>query len=308
LIEKNGEALRDAILQYIVHWKLEDGFKEWISRHVLFCNTLVDRIVPGFPKDTIAELWKETGYEDHMLVTAEPFHLWVIEPKSTSATSMETLQRSLPLEKAGLQVKFVEDLAPYRTRKVRILNGAHTAMVPVGYLRGLRTVRDVIDDSSAGAFIRKAIQEEIMPTLDLPQQELQQFANDVIERFQNPYIRHELISISLNSISKYQVRVLPSVLEYIRRKGELPARLLHALAALILFYKGDWQGSMIPVNDTASVLTIFQKAWKHDDPAKVVDEILSSKELWNTDLTQVKGLAAEVERHMKTLTERVGVK
>lgn len=308
LIEKNGEALQNAILQYIDHWKLEDGFKAWVNGHVLFCNTLVDRIVPGYPKDAAEELWKETGYEDRMLVTAEPFHLWVIEPKVTSPHSMEKLQRALPLEGAGLQVKFVDDLAPYRMRKVRILNGAHTAMVPVGYLRGLRTVREVIDDSYAGPFIRKTIEEEIIPTLDLAREELQQFADDIIERFQNPYIRHELMSISLNSISKYQVRVLPSVLEYIRRRGKLPRRLLHALAALILFYKGEWQGSVISVNDTPSVLASLQKAWKQDDPRKVIHEILSNTDLWKTDLTQIDGLPSEVETQMRALTEQVSVK
>lgn len=308
LIEKNGEALRNSILQCIDHWKLENGFKEWINRHTLFCNTLVDRIVTGYPKDTIEELWKETGYEDRLLVSAEPFHLWVIEPKITSATSVEKLRRAFPVEEAGLQVKFVDDLAPYRTRKVRILNGAHTAMVPVAYLRGLRTVREAIDDPYVGTFIRKTVEEEIIPTLDLPKEELAQFADDVIERFQNPYIRHELMSISLNSISKYQVRVLPSVLEYVRRKGKLPVRLLHALAALILFYKGEWQGTAISVKDTTSVLAIFEKAWTLGDHTRVIHEILSSRELWNTDLTQVKGLAAELEKSLSALSQPAIVK
>lgn len=303
LIEKNGEVLRDTIVQYIDQWNLDSGFREWITKHTLFCNTLVDRIVPGFPKDTIREIWQETGYEDNFVVTAEAFHLWVIEPRLAPGVSDEALRKSLPLEKAGLQVKFVQDLTPYRTRKVRILNGAHTAMVPVGYLRGLRTVREVVDDAFAGEFIRKAIEEEIIPTLDLPPEELHQFSNDVIERFQNPFIHHELMSIALNSIAKYQVRVLPSVLEYIQRTGKLPERLLHSLAALIRFYKGEWQGQTIPLNDTSAVISHFQKAWNSKDPSVAVKAILSNKELWNTDLTQIKGFTTEVEKHLAKISE-----
>src|SRR6187551_3274411 len=200
LIEKNGENLKNAILQYIKHWKLSDGFKTWIEQHNIFCNTLVDRIVPGFPKDTIQEIHQATGYEDNLVVMAEPFHLWVIE-------APDSVKQAFPTEQAGLQVKFVSDLTPYRTRKVRILNGAHTALVPVAYLRGLRTVREAVEDKYAGDFVRKAIFGEIIPTLDLSKEELTQFANDVMERFQNPYIRHELMSIALNSISKFKVRV-----------------------------------------------------------------------------------------------------
>ena len=302
LIEKNGETLRNAILQYASHWNLEEGFKNWITNHTLFCNTLVDRIVPGFPRDTVHEVWEETGFEDNLVVTAEPFHLWVIEPVPIPGHSLETLRKALPFEKAGLQVKFVQDLTPYRTRKVRILNGAHTAMVPVGYLRGLRSVRDAIDDSFTGDFIRTTLEEEIIPTLDLSKDELRQFASDVIERFQNPFIKHELISISLNSISKYQVRVLPSVMEYIRRTGNLPDRLLYSLAALILFYKGEWKDSPIPLNDTPAVLEFFKKAWSRNDPREVVEAVLSRQEFWNTDLTRIDGLSRAVEKHMKEIS------
>jgi tagaturonate reductase len=305
LIEKNGESLRDAILQYATHWHLEDGFQQWIKQHTLFCNTLVDRIVPGFPKDTIDEIMEDIGFEDKLVVTAEPFHLWVIEPVLTPGSSIEKLKEALPLEQAGLQVKFVSDLRPYRTRKVRILNGAHTVMVPVGYLRGLRSVRDVVEDAFTGNFIRKALEDEIIPTLDLPKEELQQFSNDVLERFQNPFIRHELMSIALNSISKYQVRVLPSVLEYIRLTGKMPERLLYSLAALILFYKGEWQGADIPLNDTPSVRAIIRDAWRDGDPEIAVDRILGSQELWGTDLTQIKGFAAAVKKHLAAIYDPV---
>ncbi|MEO7990305.1 MAG: tagaturonate reductase [Chryseolinea sp.] len=294
LIEKNGENLKNAILQYITHWNLPVGFKNWVEQHTIFCNTLVDRIVPGFPKDNIKEIQKATGFEDNLVVMAEPFHLWVIE-------APESVKLSFPTEKAGLQVKFVNDLTPYRTRKVRILNGAHTALVPVAYLYGLRTVRESVDDSYVGDFIRKTIVEEIIPTLDLPKDELNQFANDVMERFQNPFIRHELMSIALNSISKFKVRVLPSLLRYIEIKKQLPERLILSLASLIRFYKGEWKGDQIALQDTNEVLAFFSNVWKHNDAEKAVLETLANTSFWDQDLTQVSGLAEAVVKSIKEL-------
>ena len=296
LIEKNGEALRHAILAYAKHWDLSADFVNWLEQHNHFCNTLVDRIVPGFPKDNIQEIQQELGYQDNLVVKAEPFHLWVIE-------APEVVRAAFPAHEADLQVKFVEDLTPYRTRKVRILNGAHTALVPVAYLQGLRTVREAIEDGKAGNFIREAIFEEIIPTLDLPQEELEQFANDVIERFQNPFIYHELISISLNSISKYRVRVLPSVLEYHRRKGQLPKRLLQSLAGLILFYKGEWNGEHIPLNDTPEVLSFFEKAWQLGSAQEVANAVLANRLFWGEDLTEIPGFANLVTAELEALQQ-----
>lgn len=299
LIEKNGEILRETVLAFANHWNLPTEFSNWIEQHNSFCNTLVDRIVPGFPKDNIQEIQQELGYADNLVVKAEPFHLWVIE-------APEAVKAAFPAEEAGLQVKFVDDLTPYRTRKVRILNGAHTALVPVAYLQGLRTVRDAVEDETAGKFIRETIFKEIIPTLNLSQEELEQFANDVIERFQNPFIRHELITIALNSVSKYKVRVLPSVLEYHRRKGQLPERLLQSLAALILFYKGEWNGESIPLNDTPEVLAFFAQAWQQETTAAVVQTVLANTDFWDTDLSAIPGFAEQVTKHVDALqlTER----
>ncbi|WP_207431617.1 tagaturonate reductase [Sabulibacter ruber] len=301
LIEKNGENLRTTVLQFAQHWNLPAEFVSWIENDTIFCNTLVDRIVPGFPKDTIKEIQQELGFEDNLVVKAEPFHLWVIE-------APESVAKAFPTEQADLQVKFVDDLTPYRTRKVRILNGAHTALVPVAYLQGLRTVREAVEDEKAGTFIKEAIFEEIIPTLDLSAEELNQFANDVIERFQNPFIRHELQSIALNSVSKYKVRVLPSVLEYQYRKGQLPQRLLHSLAALILFYKGEYNGEPTPVNDTPEVLDFFQAAWQRNSAAETVQVVLSNQEFWGTDLTQVEGLEALVNQELEALQQQEQLK
>lgn len=303
LIDKNGEALKKAVLQYVTHWKLESGFEVWITTHTLFCNTLVDRIVPGYPAETADQIWNEIGFEDHLLVTAEPFHLWMIEPIEAGNRGTDDLRISLPLEQAGLNVKFVADLTPYKTRKVRILNGAHTAMVPVAYLRGLRTVREAIDDPFTGNFIREAVVQEIIPTLDLPRHELEQFSEDVFERFRNPSIRHELRSIALNSISKFQVRVLPSIIEYHQRRQAFPAKLLYSLAALILFYKGEWRGERLPLNDTPEVLTFFSMVWRdHSDLSKVINVVLANKELWKTDLTKISGLASAVEGYAREIS------
>ncbi len=294
LIEKNGENLKKTISQYIAHWGLPEGFKNWILQHNTFCNTLVDRIVPGFPKDTIEAIQKATGYEDNLVVMAEPFHLWVIE-------GSPDVQNTFPTNKAGLQIKFVNDLTPYRTRKVRILNGAHTALVPVAYLNGFRTVRESVEDTITGDFLRKAIFEEIIPTLDLPKEELHQFANDVIERFQNPFIKHELMSIALNSISKYKVRVLPSVLKYIELKQQLPDRLIFSLATLIRFYKGEWHGETIPLNDTADILKFFSDVWRKGSLEDISHEVLTNTSLWGQDLNEVKGLTDCVTRNLKSI-------
>lgn len=303
LTEKNGETLRQIVLQYADYWKLEDAFKSWISDHVLFCNTLVDRIVPGFPKDTIDDITQTTGFSDRLTVSTEPYHLWLIAPVRNAASGPFDLRTALPLEQAGLNVRIVEDLTPYRTRKVRILNGAHTTMVPIAYLRGLRTVRDAVEDDVTGPFIRDAIEQEIIPTLDMPASDLLEFAHDVIERFRNPSIRHELASIALNSISKFQVRVLPSIIEYNKRKKQLPERLLYSLAALILFYKGEWRGKTIPLNDTPQVLAFFKEAWAKGNVSDVVRKVLSNRELWKMDLTSIDGLASKVTSFVRDISD-----
>ena len=297
LIENNGEALRNVIAEYISLWKLQKGFGEWIE-HTLFCNTLVDRIVPGFPKEDVHKIWEQTGFEDHLVVTAEPYHLWVIQPLSDSGEYARRRLSAFAQAKTGLNVRIVSDLVPYRTSKVRILNGAHTCMVPIGYLRGQRTVKEAVDDPFTGNFVRSAIEEEIIPTLDMPRGELRCFASDVIERFQNPFIRHELRSIALNSVSKFQVRVLPSLLEYVTRTNQLPQRLVYSLASLIMFYKGEWRGESLPVNDTPQVVAFFKDVWNEKDPRVIAQKVLSNKELWKTDLTQIQGLASLVERHL----------
>ena len=227
LIDRNGDNLKACVLKYADLWELGDGFKAWIESENVFTNTLVDRINTGYPQGEDLGL----GYEDKMVNTSEFFHLWVIETE-------HDLDAELPFSSADLNVIITRDkLEMYRTRKVRILNGAHTSLVPYALLSGFDTVKSCIDDDGMREHVRKCVFDEIIPTLDLPKDELESYAQSVIERFGNPYIKHYLSSIALNSVSKFKVRVLPSILEYIKRYGKTPETLVFSLAKLIEFYK-----------------------------------------------------------------------
>ncbi|TXG38426.1 tagaturonate reductase [Seonamhaeicola maritimus] len=294
LIDRNGDNLKRIILQYAADWNLGDEFVEWIEQDNIFCNTLVDRIVPGYPRDKMDRITKELGYKDNLVVEGEQFHLWVIE-------GPEAVKEEIPAETCGLNIVFTDNMEPYRTRKVRILNGAHTSLVPVGYLYGIDKVRESLEDKVVGGFLKDAIFEEICPTLDLPDDELKQFSNDVLDRFRNPYLEHALISISLNSTSKYKTRVLPSVLEYIKRKGELPQRLLFSLAALIAFYRGERNGEEIPLKDDQSALDFFKTQWATGNISSVAKATLENTDFWGTDLTQYDGLLEVVTKNLENI-------
>ena len=263
LIEKNGTTLKDCVLRYAALWDLGEDFVKFIEEENIFCNTLVDRINTGFPKDEYDTL----GIDDPMLNTSEYFHLWVIE-------GYARLFEELPFDACGLNVILTDDMTPYRTRKVRILNGAHTSLVPYALLEGFDTVKSCTDDARMRAHIEKCVFEEIIPTLDLPKEELVAYANDVLKRFANPYIKHYLSSIALNSVSKFRVRVLPSVLEYIKRYGKNPETLLFSFAKLIDFYKTDM------TNDDPDVTRFMRES--------SVGEILANTALWGEDLSFLK--------------------
>lgn len=270
LIDRNGDNLKKCVLQYAKLWNLGEDFEKWVCEKNVFTNTLVDRINTGFPKGEDLGL----GYEDNMLNTSEFFHLWVIE------TEYEDLEKEIPFTSANLNVIVTKDkLEMYRTRKVRILNGAHTSLVPYALLEGKDTVKSCIDDPVMYEHIRKCVFEEIIPTLDLPKEELESYANSVLERFGNPYIKHYLSSIALNSVSKFKVRVLPSVLEYIKRYDKMPVTLLFSFKKLIEFYKTDM------TNDDADVIDFMKN---HS-----TKEILANAELWGEDLSF---LAEEIEK------------
>jgi len=300
LIDKNGENLKKIILQYAADWNLGEGFVNWIHKDNIFCNTLVDRIVPGYPRDKMEAITKELGYKDNLVVEGEQFHLWVIEGPAS-------VKEEIPAEACGLNIVFTDNQEPYRTRKVRILNGAHTCLVPVGYLYGIDKVRESLEDEVVGTYLRNTIFNEICPTLDLPEAELNQFANDVLDRFKNPYLEHALMSISLNSTAKFKTRVLPSVLEYVKRKNELPKGLLFSLASLIAFYKGDRNGEVIDVKDDQSAIDFFKTQWATEDVPTVVKATLSNQDFWGTDLSAINGLELVVATYLQAIVKN-GVK
>ncbi|WP_081956603.1 tagaturonate reductase [Paenibacillus sp. FSL R5-0912] len=290
LIDRNGEKLQEIVQQYAADWNLGGEFLQWLKEENTFCCSLVDRIVPGYPCDKAAELEAELGYLDYVMVTSEPFLFWVIE-------GPESLAERLPLAKAGLNVIVTPDMTPYRERKVHLLNGPHTAMVPLGLLAGLETVEDVMNDETFSRFVKQLIEDELIPMLDLPAEELLSYADAVQERFRNPFIRHELTSISLNSISKFKTRLLPVLLRYQQERGKLPERITLAFAALLLSYRGD----RVPLQDSQEILETFTQAWS--DPASFAGTILSNTSLWGQDLSLLSGLTAEINAHLQQLEQ-----
>lgn len=297
LLDDNGDKLKEIVLRYADLWGLEKGFSEWIERANAFCNTLVDRIVPGFPKDKVAELEEAAGYRDSLIVTAEPYHLFVID-------GPDWLKEELPLHEAGLNAVFVDDVAPYRVRKVRILNGAHTAMTPVAYLAGLDTVREAAEDDLVGSFVKDLLTYEVIPTIDLPEQQLAAYADEILDRFRNPFIRHQLLDISLNSFAKFKVRNLPVIMEHLNKNGKLPQRTVFALGALICFYKGKRGHSDIPLADDPETLSFLKMIWTDEtDAAEIARRVLGSEKLWGQNLNEWPDLAAMVAQHIEDIEQ-----
>lgn len=311
LIDRNGDSLRRIVFQLADQWNLGSEFISWLDKSNHFLNTLVDRIVTGYPKDEINTLTDYLGFQDNMLDTAEVYHLFVIEGDNRFA-------EELPFSKAGLNVIWTNDMTPYRTRKVRILNGAHTMTALAAYLCGINTVKECMDNEITSAYMRKGLFEEIIPTLDMSESELTEFASAVLERFSNPFIRHYLLSISLNSVSKFKTRLLPSILEYINRKGKLPEVLIFSLAALIAFYRGteisdgaligNRSGCEYKINDDMVVLETFQGLWNRFDGSKegtaeLVRHMLSRTDFWGTDLTNIKDFSDSVADYLYDIIE-----
>lgn len=261
LIDHNADFLREYVLKYAELWGLGEGFKTWIERENSFCNTLVDRICTGYPRDEAEELCRQLDCEDRLINTAEIFHLWVIEGDH---------EDELPLKKAGINVIWTSDVTPYKKRKVRILNGAHTSMVLAARLYGLSTVGECLNDDTVRAFLKKALDEEIIPTLGSTEEDVT-FGAAVLERFSNPFVKHQLLSIALNSVSKFKARVLPTILEYREKYGRLPKCLTMSLAALIAFYRTE------EANDGEEIMAFMKSA--------AAEEILKKTEYWGEDLS-----------------------
>ena len=288
LITDNGARLRQIVLQTAENWRLPADFSAWIQRDNLFCNSLVDRIIPGYPAADAERLFAQLGYRDRLLVAGEMYHSFIIE-------APPSLLDELPIDKARtrLNVQIVPDASPYRITKVRLLNGAHTAMVPLGLLLGMESVREAIENPALGAFIQALIYEEVIPSVsELPAAELRAFASDVFDRFRNPRIHHRLETISLNSASKVKERIAPSLLGYQAATGELPTRLILALAGFLRLYRGD----IIPLNDDAASAGLVRGV--SGEPRATItrwrDAVLRHQPLWDMDLTTLPGLTESV--------------
>ena len=288
LIDNNGKELEKCVKALAEAWEIESGFINWLDEACVFASTLVDRIVTGYPRDEDQQIFEKFGYEDKLLVTGEPFALWVIE-------SDRDISGELPFEKAGLPVIFTDNHKPYKQRKVRILNGAHTSFVLASYLAGNDYVGQSMDDETVFGFMKSTIFDEVIPTLDLPENELNEFAEAVIDRFRNPFIKHSLLAISLNSVSKWKARCMPSFTEYVKRKGALPKHLTFSLASLIAFYCGSEirDGALIGsrngeeylIKDDGFVLEFFAK--NSSLPAEELTKlVLENTAFWGENLAE----------------------
>jgi len=297
LIENNATQLKKIVKELAAENNLDAAFINWIDSACVFCNSLVDRIVTGFPKDRIVEIQQELGYEDNMVVTAEYFHLWAIE-----GTDKE--KERLPFHKAGLNVLWMDNLKAFRDKKVRVLNGAHTALVPVGLLAGHSTVKEAFADKDVETYIRNLISEEVLPNIDGDIEKLRAFADEILERFFNPYINHYLKDISLNSISKWITRDYPSLADYMKRTNQLPQRLTLSLAALITLYN-DATNIGFQANDTCDQLSWLQETWNSKtNTIERVEKILANEALWGINLNKHNGLAQQVSIYIETIQDK----
>ena len=310
LIDNNGKELLKCVNQYIDQWKLEEGFKTWVNEENIFCSTLVDRIVPGRIRDPkeVEELEKINGYHDELIDVGEIFGVWIIE-------GPEGLEDRLPFKKAGVNVHVVPDVMPYKHRKVRILNGAHTGFVLGAYLAGFDIVRDCMHNDNVAGFMNKMLSEEVIPTLvdHLDENDLNEFAAAVKDRFNNPFVNHELMSISLNSTSKWKARNMPSFLQYIDKNGKLPVCLTMSLAAYIAFYSNDVQeltdAGLVCKRPAGNTYTVSDDRWaleffydhRNDSEEDLVKAVLSNEKMWDQDLNKISGLTDAVIADLKKI-------
>ncbi|MBE5893431.1 MAG: tagaturonate reductase [Lachnospiraceae bacterium] len=303
LIDDNGIVLKKYVKHLAALWQLEEAFLTWLDQACVFTSTLVDRIITGYPGAKEEQEWEQLGYEDRLLVTGEPFGLWVIESEAD-------ISGELSLDKAGLPVIFTDNQKPYKQRKVRILNGAHTSFVPAAFLAGLDIVRDSMQDDLIREFMLKTIYQEVIPTLSLPEEELKAFAGEVVNRFNNPYVDHALLAIALNSVSKWRARCMPGLLGYVERFDRLPVNLTFSLAALMAFYSGTeirdraligHRGEQeYKIMDDLPVLEFFRDHCRLD-AEQFVTAFLGREDFFGQDLNQVKGLSVAVTDYLRDI-------
>ncbi|WP_223701498.1 tagaturonate reductase [Sutcliffiella deserti] len=308
LVENNGEVLKNLVLRYAEEWSFAKECVEWIKTDNRFCNTLVDRIVTGYPRDNEEEFRQKLGYEDVLMTVGEPYHLFVIE-------AGEEVSNSLPFTQAGLNVKW-GDVTPQRNMKVRLLNGPHTMMFATCYLSGAETVLDAMKDSDLREFVEKGLYQEILPYVAMDEEEKKKFADSVVERFLNPFTKHYLNDIGMNAVYKFKSRLVPSLKDYVRERKELPGAIAFSLAALIVYYKpirveGDFligkrEDTEYVIRDNKEAISLFQSGWnefKEDemDVKELVSYVLQEKELWDMDLREIPELKEAVTQHVEKI-------
>ena len=311
LIDHNGKELLRCVGQYIDQWGLEDAFRAWVERDCTFCSTLVDRIVPGRVRDPqeAARLDAANGYHDALIDVGEIFGVWDIEGPAWLADR-------LPFRAAGLNCPVVPDVTPYKTRKVRILNGAHTSFALGAYLAGFDIVRDCMQNAVVRGFMNRMLRQEVAPVLPLDREDCLRFADAVEDRFNNPFVDHALLSISLNSTAKWQARCLPSLLEYAAVNGALPPCLAMGFAAYLAFYTSGIQvltdeglvcrrpnGDAYTVCDDRWVLE-FYHAHRADDLPDLVHAVMTNERMWGRDLTRVPGFEPATVQNLALIREQ----
>lgn len=308
LNDNNGKLLKDCVYHYVNLWKLGSDFENWLDSACKFVDTLVDRIVVGYPKDKIDDLQQELGYTDDLLDQAEPFSLWCIADPS--------LQERLPLNSSKFHVEFTSDIQAFKEQKIRILNGAHTSMVLGAYLSGLDYVGQCMKDPVIRKSLDQTVFDEIVPTVNLPREKAVAFAKAVYERFENPFVKHALLSIALNSLSKWRGRILPTFKDSLQATGKLPKWLTYSFAAMLAFYRsekngehcliGTRPGNTYEIKDDEDKLA-FIKENAGKPTADYVNAVMQQVNWWGEDLAAIPGFAAAVTQHLDRMAE-IGVK
>lgn len=305
LIEANGTNLKKCVLSMAENWGLEKEFSEWVEKANIFCNTLVDRIVTGYPANA-KELCEKLGYTDNLLDVAEPFGLWVIESETD-------ISNEFTVDKAGMPIIFTKNLKPYRDRKVRVLNGAHTALTPISYLIGKDIVRDCVQDELIGNYVNTLLNTEILPGVALPKAEVEEFISQVLERFDNPTIDHLLLSIALNTVSKWKARLLCSFKDYYKANGKIPALITFSFAGMLAFYTSDTvidgklvckraDGTEYTLQDDAAAIEFFAK-YSTGNIDEFVSKACKNTEFWGEDLSKYEGFEDAVKMWLNEIRE-----
>lgn len=296
LIEDNGSTLREYVLKHAAYHQLGADFIAWVKSACHFYDTLVDRIVPGFPRETIHEIKEELGFDDNLVVKGEYFHVWAIGGDAV-------IKEKLPLDKAGLNVLFMDDIKPFRAKKVRILNGSHTAMVPIALQLGCETVKDAFNIPLVEKYINRMVEDEVLPVIDEDPEELKKFAAKILERFYNPYIKHYLKDISLNSLSKWETRNFPTIKDNFEKRNTQADLATFSFAALLVLYSGKSEITFTP-NDTPEFVDFIKNSFHSEDISGWVNGIVNNKQLWTVDLSALPDFAANAAQDVKLILEK----